>query len=125
LFRRFIDSERPNDHEEIFNHLYDNIATRGSKFLDNNPIADLRVSAQVSIYPLRQEHLTPAIEAVTVALRRHGLHVEVGPMSTQVVGDMSTLFAGLGEAFGRAATTGHLVMTITVSNACPVPDASP
>lgn len=80
------------------------------------------VSAQVSIYPLRQEHLTPAIEAVTGTLKEHGLHVEVGPMSTQVTGDVRSLFAGLGEAFVWAAATGHVVMTITVSNACPVPE---
>jgi uncharacterized protein YqgV (UPF0045/DUF77 family) len=86
-------------------------------------MANLTVSAQVSIYPLRQEHLTPAIEAVAGALKEHGLHVEVGPMSTQVTGDTRTLFAALEDAFTRAAASGHVVMTITVSNACPVPDA--
>jgi uncharacterized protein YqgV (UPF0045/DUF77 family) len=87
-------------------------------------MAELTISAQVSIYPLRQERLTPAIEAVTAALDAHGLHAEVGPMSTQVTGAAPTLFAALGEAFARAAAIGHVVMTITVSNACPVPDVT-
>ncbi len=82
------------------------------------------ISAQVSIYPLRQERLTPAIRAVTAALEARGLDPEVGPMSTQVTGAADTLFAALGEAFVRAASTGQVVMTITVSNACPVPDST-
>lgn len=87
-------------------------------------MAELTISAQVSIYPLRQERLTPAIEAVTAALEAHGLQAEVGPMSTQVTGSAPALFAALGEAFARAAATGHVVMTMTVSNACPVPDTT-
>lgn len=43
-------------------------------------------------------------------------------MSTYVVGDEAKIFAALQEAFERASITGHVVMTITLSNACPVPD---
>lgn len=49
----------------------------------------MTISAQVAVYPLRQERLTPAIAAV-------------------------------GTAFRQAAALGHVVMTVTVSNACPV-----
>jgi uncharacterized protein YqgV (UPF0045/DUF77 family) len=87
-------------------------------------MAELTVSAQVSIYPLRQKHLTPAIESVTAALSAHGLRVEVGPMSTQAIGAADALFAALKAAFVRAAANGQLVMTITVSNACPIPEAA-
>jgi uncharacterized protein YqgV (UPF0045/DUF77 family) len=87
-------------------------------------MAELTVSAQVSVYPLRQEHLTPAIRAVTEALQARGLHAEVGPMSTRVTGRADSLFAALEEAFVLAAATGQVVMTIAVSNACPVPDAT-
>ena len=40
------------------------------------------VSAQVAIYPLRQDRLTPAIAAVGTALQTAGLQPEVGRMST-------------------------------------------
>ena len=80
------------------------------------------VSAQVSIYPLRQNRLGPAIDAVRAALVAHGLTPEVGPMSTVVVGEGAVIFAALGEAFAAAVERGHVVMTATVSNACPVPD---
>jgi uncharacterized protein YqgV (UPF0045/DUF77 family) len=78
------------------------------------------ISAQISIYPLRQEHLSPAIEAVRTALAARDLRPQIGPMSTVVTGDAGVVFAALQEAFAQAAATGHVVMTVTVSNACPV-----
>ena len=77
------------------------------------------ISAQISIYPLRQERLSPAIEAVSQALAKAGLHPEVGPMSTLVTGEAQAVFAALYEGF-VAAAAGHVVMTVTLSNACPV-----
>lgn len=78
------------------------------------------ISAQVAVYPLRQERLTPAVDAVRTVLTAKGLAPEIGPMSTMVTAEAGTVFAALGEAFERAAAVGHVVMTITVSNACPV-----
>lgn len=80
----------------------------------------MNVSAQVAIYPLRQDRLTPAITAVGAALRAAGLDPEVGPMSTIVTGDAAAVFGGLQAAFVQAGQLGHVVMTVTVSNACPV-----
>lgn len=45
---------------------------------------------------------------------------EMGPMSTTLTSEADTVFAALRDAFERAAAAGHVVMTITVSNACPV-----
>ncbi len=78
------------------------------------------ISAQVSLYPLRQEHLSPAIETMKDVLTAHGLRAEVGAMSTHVTGPADAVFASLKEAFLRAAHAGQVVMTITVSNACPI-----
>jgi uncharacterized protein YqgV (UPF0045/DUF77 family) len=77
-------------------------------------------SAQVSVYPLRQHRLGPAIETVRAALAASGLNPQVGPMSTVVVGEDALIFAALGEAFAKAASLGEVVMTVTISNACPV-----
>jgi len=79
------------------------------------------ISAQVSLYPLRQENLSQPIEAVLDTFQAHGLHVEAGAMSSMIAGDDSTVFAALREAFHRAAEQGHVVMVVTLSNACPVP----
>jgi uncharacterized protein YqgV (UPF0045/DUF77 family) len=78
-------------------------------------------SAQVSIYPLRQDRLSPAVEAVNRVLAAHGLTPQTGAMSTVAVGEDTAIFAALGEAFAQAASSGQVVMTITVSNACPIP----
>lgn len=80
----------------------------------------MTVSAQIAIYPLRQDRLTPAVAAVSEALQAAGLRPEVGPMSSLVTGEAATIFGALEQAFSRAAALGHVVMTVTVSNACPV-----
>jgi uncharacterized protein YqgV (UPF0045/DUF77 family) len=84
------------------------------------------ISAQVSLYPLGQSDLAPAIEAVWKALRAHGLAPQPGAMSTLVQGDDRPVFAALRDAFAEAARYGGAVMVVTVSNMCPaqVPEGS-
>lgn len=82
------------------------------------------VSAQVSLYPLEQADISPPIRAVWETLEANSVHFEPGPMSTLVVGDSRAVFAVLQAAFERAADFGHAVMTVTVSNACPLPGAT-
>ncbi len=82
------------------------------------------ISAQVSLYPLGQENLTPAIQAALDVLAARGLPHQVGPMSTLVWGEAEAVFEALREAFAAAARLGHAVMTVTVSNACPLPAAA-
>jgi len=77
------------------------------------------VSAQVSLYPLRTDHLGPAIEAFADELRDAGLHIEPGSMSTLVVGAADALFAALQRGFEAASAEHEVVMQVTVSNACP------
>jgi uncharacterized protein YqgV (UPF0045/DUF77 family) len=78
------------------------------------------VSAQISLYPLRQEQLSSAIWEMQDALATAGLHVTPGPMSTLVAGDSEVVFHTLKMAFERAAIAGHVVLIATISNACPV-----
>ncbi len=78
------------------------------------------ISAQISVYPLRQADLSPAIDAVKGALEAKGMEPQIGAMSTIVTGEAESVFAALQEAFEQAAVTGHVVMTVTISNACPV-----
>ena len=80
----------------------------------------MTISAQLSVYPLRQTHLSPSIEAVRQQLEAHGLSPEIGTMSTQVAGEAEAVFAAVRDAFIRVASDGQVVMTITVSNACPI-----
>jgi len=78
------------------------------------------IAAQVSLYPLRQESLSPVINEALRVLREHDLKVEPGMMSTLVIGEDIEVFAALQQAFRRAAEQGQVVMVATFSNACPV-----
>lgn len=79
----------------------------------------MTTSAQISVYPLKQEHLGPAVEAVRNALVKHRLTPQVGPMSTAVSGETDMVFAAVAEAFSQAAKDGRVVMNVTISS--PVP----
>lgn len=79
------------------------------------------IAAQISLYPLQQESLSPTIDEALETFRAHGLFVEPGAMSSLIAGDDAALFSALQEAFRRAAEQGPVVMTATFSNACPVP----
>jgi uncharacterized protein YqgV (UPF0045/DUF77 family) len=78
------------------------------------------IRAQISVYPLRQTHLAPAVDVVLAELAARGLQTEAGPMSTLVSGEADTVFAALRDAFTHVAVSGDVVMVVTFSNACPV-----
>jgi len=80
------------------------------------------LSAQVSLYPLGQDDLSPSIDEVLRIFAKHGLRVEPGPMSTLLSGDDTPLFAALHEATRAAVQSGKMVMVVTVSNACAIPE---
>lgn len=80
----------------------------------------MQVSAQISLYPLRQERLSPAIEGVWKILEENQLDVEKGAMSTLVSGEAEVVFGAIKEVFLRSAEKGPVSMVVTFSNACPV-----
>lgn len=79
------------------------------------------VSVQVSLYPIGQEDLGPAIREVWNALDAHGLKYTPGPMSTLTWGDDDTVLEALKDGFRRASEFGPAVMVMTLTNACPLP----
>ena len=82
------------------------------------------ITAQVSIYPLKQDKLSPAIDAVLEVFAKHGIESQMGTMSTLIWGDDEKVFAALLDAFREAAFLGEAVMVTTISNACPLPQKS-
>ena len=82
------------------------------------------LAAQVSMYPLRQPRLSPAIGEALGIFGQHGLEVTPGAMSSVVSGDDEALFAAIKEVFQQISEQGEVVMIITISNACPVPSQS-
>ena len=80
------------------------------------------ITAQVSLYPLGEADLSPAIDAAIGEIGRQGVEYRTGEMSTVLWGDDEKVFPALLGAFREAASRGHVVMVITLSNACPLPD---
>jgi uncharacterized protein YqgV (UPF0045/DUF77 family) len=51
--------------------------------------------------------------------RRHELQVYPGMIGTVVLGTHDSVFAALQEAYHKASQQGQVIMTVTLSNACP------
>ena len=78
-----------------------------------------QVGLQFSVYPLRQEHLHPAIEAAVRAAAVAGVDASVGRLSTFAPGDEESVFAALRAAFDAARSFGPTVMVVTLSSGLP------
>jgi uncharacterized protein YqgV (UPF0045/DUF77 family) len=79
----------------------------------------MKVQAEISIYPLRQNELTEPIQQFVKLLKNNKLKVKVGPMSTLVTGEAPVVFENLQKAFERLAQRYEVVMNAKISNACP------
>jgi catechol 2,3-dioxygenase-like lactoylglutathione lyase family enzyme len=77
------------------------------------------VHLQLSVYPLRQPHLRPAIEAALRAAAGEGVDITVGRLSTLVRGDEPAVFAALRAAFRAAGSSGSTVMVATLAGGAP------
>jgi catechol 2,3-dioxygenase-like lactoylglutathione lyase family enzyme len=78
-----------------------------------------RVHLQLSVYPLRQPHLRPGIEAALGAAIAEGVDVSVGRLSTVIQGSEPAVFAALRAAFRAAGSAGSTVMVATLANGAP------
>jgi uncharacterized protein YqgV (UPF0045/DUF77 family) len=79
------------------------------------------ISAQVSVYPLRQSHVGPTIARALETFRARGLNVTAGTMSTVISGEPDAVFDSLKASFQSAAALGDVVMVVSLSNCCPGP----
>lgn len=80
---------------------------------------ETQVGLQFSLYPLRQTHVRPAIEAAVRAATAQGLTVTVGRLSTFALGGEEAAFAAVRGAFDAARAIGPTVMVVTLSSGLP------
>jgi uncharacterized protein YqgV (UPF0045/DUF77 family) len=80
-----------------------------------------KVSALMSIYPLRQTEVSPGIGAALDALAENGVDHEVGLMGTMLWGEDEKVFKTLLEAFRKASSVGKTTLVVTISNTTPWP----
>ena len=78
-----------------------------------------QVGLQFSVYPLRQPHLRPAVQAAVAAANGAGLQASVGRLSTFAPGDEETVFRAVRAAFRAARESGPTVMVVTLSSGLP------
>jgi len=80
-----------------------------------------KVAAHMSVYPLRQEEVTPGIGAALDVLAEQGVPHETGVMGTLLWGEDEKIFRVLLDVFRRATSIGGTTMVVTISGACPYP----
>ena len=79
----------------------------------------MKVQAEISLYPLRENELTRPIQQFIGLLENNKLKVKSGPMSTLVIGEEAVVFEKLQKAFRQLAEKYQIVMTAKISNTCP------
>ena len=79
----------------------------------------MKVQAEISLYPLRQNDLAKPIEQFIASLKDDHLNVKTGSMSSVISGEESIVFQSIQKAFERAAQKYKVVLTAKISNACP------
>jgi len=80
----------------------------------------MKIQAEVSVYPLKEQHLSAPIALFRNTLDCHRLTAKTGTMSTEVAGDSKDVFRGLCDAFERLAEEHDIVLICKVSNCCAV-----
>ncbi len=82
----------------------------------------MTIQAEISLYTLGAKSQSPAINDLINVLIKQGIKIEPGKMSSIISGDSDKLFPALQEAFEKVSENSQIVMTLKISNACPVPD---
>jgi uncharacterized protein YqgV (UPF0045/DUF77 family) len=77
------------------------------------------IQAEISLYPLRESDVVPAIYDFVRRLEQAGLQVEVGAMSSLVSGESALVFSALREAYEAACLGGSRVLVVKVRNSSP------
>ncbi len=80
----------------------------------------MEISAQISLYPLKQERLSPAIEEAWRIIEEYDIIIQKGLMSTVLIGERKEVFDAVTEIFEELSKKGMLVLNVAFSNACPV-----
>lgn len=79
----------------------------------------MNVSAEVSLYPLKQPGISEPIKKFIYIIESKGLPAEMGPMSSLVTGELGHIMGAIKEAFEKTAEDMECVLIIKISNACP------
>ena len=79
----------------------------------------MKVQAEISLYPLRQNDLVEPIQQFIESLKSNNLKVKIASMSSVISGEESIVFQSLQKAFAQASKKYEVVLNVKISNACP------
>lgn len=81
------------------------------------------ISCQVSLYPLGVNGYGEAIQTTLEELVNSPVKMQIGPMSTLLWGEEQAVWEAVRRLFTAGSAGGRpTVLTLTVSNACTIPD---
>ena len=79
----------------------------------------MKIQAELSLYPLKELHISTHLNDFLDTIKSAGLVVNIGPMSTIISGESELVFQALSDAFGKTAEKCKVVLSVKFSNACP------
>ncbi len=80
----------------------------------------MRVQAEVSFYPLAQDHMSGSLDRFCRAVSAiDGLNVSTGSMSSVISGESDTVMHSLAQAIEIAGEDLRFVLVCKISNSCP------
>jgi len=79
----------------------------------------MKVTFQVSIYPIAKEDFKTPINNFISGLKREKIDVKVHETSTIGSGELEKVFEALKKSYASAAESGDTVMVLTVVNGAP------
>lgn len=80
----------------------------------------MKMEAEVSIYPLTENRIEHPVHEFVEVLRAHGCAVEIGPMSSIITGESSTVFEALRIGYEKAAEKSACLLMVKACNVCPL-----
>jgi len=78
------------------------------------------VQADVSLYPLAEQHLMHPVHDFVELLEKNGCEVETGPAGSSVKGESDRVFGALQKGYEQAALKSGCVLIVKSANACPL-----
>ncbi|RQW83586.1 MAG: hypothetical protein EHM79_15825 [Geobacter sp.] len=79
----------------------------------------MKIQAEISLYPLKENHFGPYIDDFLNAALRQGLTVSVGSMSSVIAGEREAVFQAVSDGFAQVSDQCKVVLVVKFSNACP------
>ena len=74
----------------------------------------MKIQAEISLYPLRQDHISEPIKQFIESIKDEELTINTGAMSSVITGNSDTVFKNLQKAFEHVAEKYQIVLTLKI-----------